>query len=67
MHCSEIFNDEARLADENSVAEALKGRGLAVDPIDLTPFRALPDETYAGSDLARAWDANLLKRAAETK
>jgi TRAP-type transport system periplasmic protein len=55
-------NDEGRLADERSVADALKGRGLAVDTIDLAPFRALADATYAQSDLAKAWDANLLKR-----
>jgi tripartite ATP-independent transporter DctP family solute receptor len=60
-------NDEGRLADEKSVAEALKGRGLAVDTIDLARFRALADETYAGSDLAKAWDANLLKQVSDTK
>ncbi len=32
--------DGARLADEAAVVQALKGRGLAVDAIDVTPFRA---------------------------
>jgi tripartite ATP-independent transporter DctP family solute receptor len=60
-------NDEGRLADEKSVAEALKGRGLAVDAIDPAPFRALADKTYAESDLAKAWDANLMQRVSDTK
>ena len=60
-------NDEGRLADERSVADALKGRGLAVDTIDLAPFRALADMTYAQSDLAKAWDANLLKRVGDIR
>jgi TRAP-type C4-dicarboxylate transport system substrate-binding protein len=62
-------NDEGRLADERSVADALKARGLAVDTIDLAPFRALADMTYAyaQSDLAKAWDANLLKRVGDIR
>ena len=28
-------------------------------------FRALADTTYAQSDLAKAWDANLLKRVGD--
>ena len=55
-------NQEARLADEQSVAANLKTRGLQVDSIDLTPFRALADKVYAGSDMAKSWDANWLKR-----
>jgi tripartite ATP-independent transporter DctP family solute receptor len=57
-------NQEARLADEQSVAANLKTRGLQVDSIDLTPFRALADKVYAGSDMAKSWDANWLKRVA---
>ena len=60
-------NDAGRLADEKSVAEALKGKGLSVDAIDLAPFRALADKTYAESDMAKAWNADLLKRVADTK
>jgi tripartite ATP-independent transporter DctP family solute receptor len=57
-------NQEARLADEQSVAANLKTRGLQVDSIDLTPFRALADKVYAGSDMAKSWDASWLKRVA---
>ena len=57
-------NQDARLADEQSVAANLKTRGLQVDSIDLTPFRALADKVYAGSDMAKSWDANWLKRVA---
>jgi tripartite ATP-independent transporter DctP family solute receptor len=57
-------NQEARLADEQSVAANLKTRGLQVDSIDLTPFRALADKVYAGSDMAKSWDPSWLKRVA---
>ncbi len=60
-------NDDGRLADEKTVAEALKGKGLAVDTIDLTPFRALADKVYAESDLAKAWDAAKLKQVMDAK
>lgn len=53
---------DARLADESHVADALKQRGLAVDAIDLAPFRANADKVYAGADLAKSWDQSLLKR-----
>jgi len=55
-------NDAGRLADEKAVTQTLKSRGLAVDAIDLAPFRALADKTYAEADAAKAWDAGLLKR-----
>jgi TRAP-type transport system periplasmic protein len=58
-------NDDNRLADEATVTEALKGKGLVVDKIDLTPFRALADKVYADSDLAKAWDAAKLKQVME--
>lgn len=53
---------EARLADEGAVAQALKGRGLAVDAIDLAPFHETADRVYAASDLAKAWDDAGLQR-----
>jgi TRAP-type transport system periplasmic protein len=55
--------DGARLADEAAVAQALKGRGLTVDAIDMTPFRAAADRIYADSDLAKQWDPVGLQRA----
>jgi tripartite ATP-independent transporter DctP family solute receptor len=55
--------DDARLADETAVIEALKGRGLRVEAIDVAPFRAAADRIYAGSDLAKQWDAAGLQRA----
>jgi TRAP-type transport system periplasmic protein len=54
--------DQARLADEAAIVQALKGRGLAVTEIDLTPFRAAADKIYAESDLAKQWDAAGLAR-----
>jgi tripartite ATP-independent transporter DctP family solute receptor len=55
--------DDARLADEKAVVTALKGRGLAVDAIDLAPFRANADRVYAKSSLAKQWDTAGLARA----
>jgi TRAP-type C4-dicarboxylate transport system substrate-binding protein len=60
-------NDAGRLADEKAIAETLKAKGLAVDTIDLSPFRALADKTYAEADVAKAWDAALLKRVMATQ
>jgi TRAP-type C4-dicarboxylate transport system substrate-binding protein len=60
-------NDDGRIADEKSVADAIKARGLAVDAIDLTPFRNLADKVYGEADMAKAWNAALLKRVADTK
>ncbi|HUC50040.1 MAG TPA: TRAP transporter substrate-binding protein DctP [Xanthobacteraceae bacterium] len=54
--------DQARLADEAAIVQALKGRGLSVAEIDLTPFRAAADKVYADSDLAKQWDAAGLAR-----
>jgi len=55
--------DDARLNDEKAIVTALKGRGLAVDAIDLAPFRANADRVYAKSSLAKQWDAAGLQRA----
>ena len=59
-------NDAGRLADEKTVAEAMKGRGLAVDAIDLAPFRAAADAAYGDGDVTRAWDKAWMKRVVET-
>ncbi len=55
-------NQDARLADERSVTASLKERGLDVANPDLAPFRTLADTVYAGSDMAKAWDAGWLKQ-----
>jgi tripartite ATP-independent transporter DctP family solute receptor len=53
-----------RLADEAGITTALKQRGLAVDAIDLAPFRAAADQIYAGSEMVKSWDKTLLERVA---
>jgi TRAP-type C4-dicarboxylate transport system substrate-binding protein len=60
-------NDSGRLADEKAIVEALKGRGLAVDSIDLAPFRVLADKVYGESDVGKAWNAGLLKQVTDTR
>ncbi len=57
--------DDARLADEKAITTALKARGLAVDAIDLAPFRDNADRVYAKSDLAKPWDAAALRARTE--
>jgi tripartite ATP-independent transporter DctP family solute receptor len=53
---------DLRLTDEKFIVQALKDRGLAVDTVDLAPFRASADRVYGESDLAKAWDAAGLQR-----
>jgi tripartite ATP-independent transporter DctP family solute receptor len=54
--------DDQRLADEKAIVEKITARGLAVDKIDLAPFRAAADKVYNGASATRAWDAAGLKR-----
>jgi len=60
------INDDGRLADERAVVDALRGRGLAVDAIDLAPFRAMADSVY-DADSTKAWDAGLTRRVMELR
>ena len=55
--------DDARLGDEKAITTALKARGLAIDTIDLAPFRDNADRVYAKSELAKQWDAAAMRRA----
>ena len=60
-------NDDGRLADERGIIEAMKARGVAVDAIALAPFQALADKVYAADPAAKAWDAAMAQRVAETR
>ncbi len=60
-------NDAGRLADEKSVTANLVQRGLTVDTIDLTPFRALADKVYGQSELAKAWDKDLAQKVIDMR
>ena len=60
------FNDEARLADEKTVTDGLVARGLTVGTPDLAAFRANADAVYAEADMAKAWNAALLKQVQAT-
>jgi tripartite ATP-independent transporter DctP family solute receptor len=61
------LNDGGRLADEKAIVEALRGRGLAVDAVDLAPFLALADKVYGEADVTKAWNAGLIKQVSETR
>jgi tripartite ATP-independent transporter DctP family solute receptor len=60
-------NDQGRLADEQSVADAVKARGVTIDSPDLAPFRALADKLYAEDPGAKVWDAAMAKQVLDTK
>lgn len=60
-------NNEARLADEKSVAERLKTQGLTVTAVDLKPFHDNADKVYGASDFAKAWNKDLMAQAAAVK
>jgi tripartite ATP-independent transporter DctP family solute receptor len=55
-------NDSGRLNDEKAIVESLRGRGLAVEAIDLAPFRAMADKVYGEADATKAWNAALTKQ-----
>ena len=59
------LNDSGRLADEKAIIDALKGRGLAVDAIDLAPFRARADKVYKEADATKAWNSGLTSQVLE--
>jgi len=61
------MNDEGRLGDERSVADAMKARGVVIDSPDLAPFRALADKIYAEDATAKPWDMAMAKRVNDTK
>lgn len=60
-------NTEARLADEKLVAGRLKTQGLTVSAVDMKPFYDNADKIYAASDLAKAWNKDLLQQTAATR
>lgn len=60
------FNDEARLEDEKTVTAGLVARGLTVDTPNLAMFRANADKVYAEADMAKVWNADLLKQVQAT-
>jgi tripartite ATP-independent transporter DctP family solute receptor len=60
-------NDAGRLNDEKAIVEALKGRGLAVEAIDLAPFRAMADKVYGEADVTKAWNAGLTKQVIDAR
>ncbi len=57
------WGDAQRLADEAGIAETLRGRGVAVLPVDLAAFRANAEQVYA--EPSKAWDQALMKRVQE--
>jgi TRAP-type transport system periplasmic protein len=61
------FNNDARLSDEKQVIERLKGLGLTITSLDLKPFLDHADKVYAASDLAKAWNQDLMRQTIAVK
>jgi TRAP-type transport system periplasmic protein len=61
------LNDSGRLNDEKAIVDALRGRGLAVDAIDLAPFRAMADKVYGEADATKAWNPALTRQVIDTR
>lgn len=61
-----MANDNGRLADEKSIADMLKGRGLAIETPDLAAFRVHADKIYAAAPAAKHWNAALMNRVIGT-
>ena len=59
-------NDDGRLADEASIVDGLKGRGLVIQAPDLAPFRARADTVYADDSGAKVWNQDWLRRVLAT-
>ena len=55
--------DKARLAEEATIVDQLRGRGLSVDQVDLAAFRANADKVYA--EASKGWDAAWTKRVTD--
>lgn len=56
------WGDTARLDDEKTIVETIKGRGLVVETPDLKLFREAADRAYTGAEATKAWDLEGLKR-----
>ncbi len=59
-------NDDGRLADEASVLDGLKARGLTITTPDLAQFRARADTVYADDSGVKVWNQDWLRRVIET-
>lgn len=61
------YNDKSRLQDEKELVETFRKSGITITEPDLAAFKASVDKQYQDSGLVQKWNADLLKRIAETK
>lgn len=61
------YNNENRLKEEAELVAFFRQQGLQVTTPDVDAFRKAVQQAYAGSDLARAWPADLAERIAATR
>jgi tripartite ATP-independent transporter DctP family solute receptor len=61
------FNDKSRLQDEKELVDAFRKAGITVTEPDLAAFKASVDKQYQDAGLPQKWNADLMKRIADTK
>ncbi|ARQ01964.1 TRAP transporter substrate-binding protein DctP [Pseudorhodoplanes sinuspersici] len=61
------FNDKSRLQDEKELVDTFRKSGITITEPDLAAFKASVDKQYQDSGLSQKWNADLLKRIADTK
>jgi len=61
------YNDKSRLQDEKDLVESFRKAGITITEPDLAAFRASVDKQYKDSGLSQKWNADMVKRIAETK
>jgi tripartite ATP-independent transporter DctP family solute receptor len=61
------FNDKSRLQDEKELVESFRKSGITITEPDLAAFKASVDKQYQDAGLSQKWNADLVKRVADTK
>lgn len=61
------YNDKSRLQDEKELVDAFRKAGITVTEPDLAAFKASVDKQYQDAGLPQKWNADLMKRIADTK
>ena len=61
------FNNDNRIKEESQIVDFFRQQGLQVTNPDVDAFRKAVQETYAKSEYAKVWPANLLERINSTR
>lgn len=61
------YNDKSRLQDEKELVDTFRKSGITITEPDLAAFKASVDKQYQDAGLPQKWNADLIKRIADTK